>query len=199
MELEGFYTNVVKQDESTTITEYRAEGHPYWKCLSVQSTQNGDVIINLLEDGKPPLISPGERTSSPENNELIMSRLLKAMAVYHFNAHWIEDGYTTIDTEMISRGFEVGRCPDGKLIWLKTVGEIAILVTRENSDTLLSSHSNGAFVTVKGPSGTKLNGFAFDVNSLLQFIDSNKHLQLYNPYHDVNIGGIYHSESHTKH
>lgn len=199
MELEGFYTNVVEQDENTTITEYRAEGHPEWKCLSVKSTRDGDIIINLLENGEPPQISPGERTASPENNELIMSRLLKAMAVYHFNAHWIEDGYTTIDTEMISRGFEVGRCSDGKLIWVKTVGGITTMVTRGNSNSLLSSHSNEALFTVKGPSGTQLNGLAFDVKSLLRFIDGNNHLQLYNPYHDVNIGGIYHSESHTKH
>lgn len=199
MELEGFIKNIVDDVDGDTVIEYRLKDGPSWKYLQAQIDKEGSIVIYLLENGEVPKLSLGERASSPINNKDILSRLLNAMAVHHFNAYWIEDCYTTIDVEMISRGFEIGQYTTGEMIWFKPSNNTVIIVRRENSNNLLSSSSDGAILLVKWPAGTELKATAFDTKSLLSFIDDNTHFKLYNPHSNVEIECIHIEQGQTVH
>ncbi|MCZ7861492.1 hypothetical protein O9X98_08780 [Agrobacterium salinitolerans] len=199
MELEGFKSKSGKTADGERLVEYYPEGEGTRRSLKLRVNSDNNLIIEFIEDGTVPGVALGERVTSPVHSEELEQRFLKAMASHHFNATWLEDGHTVIDLEMVRRGYEVGTLKSGELIWYRRENGATIIVKREESDQLPSSFADPARLVVIGATGKELVVKALDYKSLVLFMESNAHYDLYRPDHDIHIPGVYSLDLVTVH
>ncbi|MDW9478671.1 hypothetical protein GOB57_08130 [Sinorhizobium meliloti] len=199
MKLEGFKSKSATTAEGERIVEYYPHDAGPRRCLKLRVNEGQNLIVEFIEDGTVPGIAPGERVTSPVHSEELEKRFLTAMAAHHFNATWLEDGHTVVDLEMVRRGYEVGKLGSGELIWYRRENGATIIVKREESDQLPSSFADPTRLVVVGVTGKELVVKAMDFKSLVLFMESNAHYDLYQPDHDIHIPGVYSTGHITVH
>lgn len=199
MELKGFRSKSCLTLDGERLVEYFAEDGGNRKSLKLRVNDAGNLIVEYMEDGCSPGVVLGERITSPVRTEELEKRLLNAMASYHFGADWLDDGFTLVDLEMVRRGYEVGKIKSGELIWYRRENGATLIVKREESDQLPGSFSDSARLVVVGVTGKELVVNALDYKSLVSFIETNAHYQLYQPHQDIRINGIYDADGITEH
>lgn len=191
MEMEGFKTSVTKKPDGAETFEYRPLLEPRGRVIRSTHYVNGDCVLEYLEYGEIPGATPGERVGMPKSVNHLEPRLLKAMAVHHFGAIWLEDGFTEVDVEMIGRGFEIGGLPTGDAVWCKRENGTVLVVKRCDDTRLPGSMDDRTQMGLKGSSGAQLSVTAVDLRSMLGFLDAKVPYSLYNPRSDVNLEEIY--------
>lgn len=190
MELEGFTSihKTTRQGERVAVY-YPDDSLRRHLKLTVNADHN--CVVEFIEDGGVPGISLGERLTSPVHSEELERRFLKSMALHHFNASWLIDGHTEIDIEMVRRGYNVGKLVSGELIWFRREHGSTFVVKREESDQLPSSFDQAARLVVTGITRKELVVKTLDYRSLISFMESNSHYDLYQPHVDIHIPGLY--------
>jgi hypothetical protein len=191
MELAGFKSKHGTTAEGERIVEYYPEYADLRRYLKLRVNKENHLIVEFIEDGGVPGLILGERLTSPIYTEDLEKRFLTAMASLHFNATWLEDGHTLIDQEMVRRGYEVGKLKAGEMIWYRRENGATIIVKREETMDLPSSFDDPTRLIVVGVTGKELVVQALDYRSLVLFMESNAHYDLYQPHHDIHIQGVY--------
>jgi hypothetical protein len=199
MELEGFKSKAGTTAEGERLVEYYREGEGSRRSLKLRVSKDNNLIVEFIENRTVPGVALGERVTSPAHSVELERRFLQAMASHHFNATWLEDGHTVVDLEMVRRGFEVGKLKSGEFIWYRRENGATIIVKREESDQLPSSFTDPARLVVIGVTGKELVVKALDYKSLVLFMESNAHYDLYRPDHDIHIPGVYSPDHITVH
>ncbi|MCV9963899.1 hypothetical protein OIU34_18645 [Pararhizobium sp. BT-229] len=199
MELEGFKSKSGTTAEGERVVEYYPEDSGSRRRLKLRVNKEKNLIVEFIEDGAVPGVALGERVTSPVHTDELEKRFLTAMASHHFNATWLEDGHTVIDLEMVRRGYEVGTLKSGEFIWYRRENGATIMVKREESDQLPSSFEDPTRLVVVGVTGKELVVKALDYRSLVLFMESNAHYDLYQPHHDIHIPGVYSTDHVTVH
>jgi hypothetical protein len=191
MELDGFKLTTETTAAGERIANYRPLGQTMGRHLRLRVNTDGNLIVEYIEGKAVPGVTLGERVTSPVHSDELEWRLLKVMAVHNFNASWLMDGHTEIDIEMVSRGYEVGKLVSGELIWFRREHGSTFVVKREESDQLPSAFDQAARLVVVGITRKELVVKTLDYRSLISFMESNSHYDLYQPQVDIHIPGLY--------
>lgn len=199
MELEGFKARSIPAADGGRVTEYYPDDASPSRCVRMAITEEGNIVGQLLENGEIPGVVLGERVTCPIHTSELEGRILKAMLFHHFGADWLEDGYATVDIEMIRRGYEIGRLKGGELIWFRRENGATFVIKREDSDQLPASFKDPTRIVVVGATGKELVVVALNFGSLVSFMNTNAHYELYRPHQDVHIHGIYDASLHVVH
>lgn len=200
MEFEGLKSRIVTTADGKQVSEYWRKTNQGRGVLTLTvDTVKGNFTVQYLEGGKTPGVVPGERVSSPSVTETLMRRCVVSMAIVHLGAAWLADGYSEVDIEMVKRGYEIGALVSGHLIWFRREHGATIIVKREESDQLPSTPLDPTHLVIIGLSGKELVVKAMDYRSLVLFIESDAHYEIYQPFHDVLIPGLYSPKLNTVH
>jgi hypothetical protein len=199
MKLDGFETKIGRLKDGSEYTDFYLKEGGSKKSIRLMRKESGDIIIEVVINGAPQNLTPGDRLTSPVWSEELELRMLKAMAVHNMGAVWLEDGFTELDIEMIRRGFDIGTTPGGEMLWYKREIAAMVVVLRDKSKLLPGAFTDPGKLVVIGPTKKELVAKTEDFRSLLGLIDSNAHYDLFQPYHNVEIGNFFLRDGITTH
>lgn len=203
MKVEGFDSKSQAHPAGGTLERFKPKTGGS-RSLVMRKTPNGHMWVELQTSGVYEATADNERVTCPVNDDHTALRLVKAMAVVHFDAKWLEDGYTEVDGAMIRRGYDVGALPDNGLLWFRKENGLLIIIRRMRTDLasdtpmallddprLPASFGDPAQLILRGPQEREVNVRAADYRALVAFVDQNQHFDLYSPSYDVSIEGLY--------
>lgn len=191
MFLEGFTeTRTIGRDGGEDV-EYRPDWRKSGTLLHLRKSPDGQFVVRYLENGRIPGVSPGERVSSPVDDPGLADRVLRAMAVHHFDAAWLSDFYTEMDSRLIRKGFEIGSLSNGKTVWVQNRFNTRVIVERKDAPRIPSSPTDPTTMLLKGAMDGTLRVESADFEALLDFIDGDHHFKLFNAGRETLVASVF--------
>lgn len=197
--LEGFDSTSIRKDDGTLVVDYFPVSAPASRSVRIAVTAEGSILAEVVEGRARPGAANGERVTCPVHTDELERRILCAMLSLHFGASWLEDGFTAVDKEMVSRGYDIGALATGELIWFRQENGSTLIVKRDGSDRLPGSYNDPARLVLIGPTGKELVVEATDYRSLVFFMEANAHYNLYQPHDNIRLTGVYSKGDVTVH
>jgi len=139
MHIEGLKAVVRHKRRHSVLTHFHpVTGGP--RLLSLEMLSSGKALLELHEGGELPGEGPGEQIflEHAEDPHLV-ERMIRAMAVYHFGLDEAGAGHTIIDTELMSRGFELGFSEGRVPCWIRLASAMNVVIRNETEDGLPSN------------------------------------------------------------
>jgi hypothetical protein len=107
------------------------------RILSLETLPTGKALLELREGEDIPHDGPAERIFIDfANDQSMIERMVRAMAVFHFRLDEAETNLTDIDADLLSRGFELGFEDGGKPVWIRLHSSMNVVLRNADEDAL---------------------------------------------------------------
>lgn len=198
MEIEGLTSTTTKRGDALERSFF-PEGRRGYRRISLKVAGAGIAAAELIEGRERPGIENGEFVPIVGYTEEIGDRVVRAMAKIHFNLDEATTGYTEVDADMISRGFNIGAASGSRPVWSAENGPHFVVVSKTVEGGLPSTAREPATLVFGVPDGHKVTVFAESLEAALRMLDTGQLPRLLKPTCDVEVHGARYTETSTYH
>ncbi len=136
MEIDGLKA-VVKHRQPHSVLTHFLPVTGGARILSLETLSTGKALLELREGNDIPHDGPAERLFIDfSNDQSMIERMVRAMAVFHFRLDEAETNLTDIDADLLSRGFELGFEDGGKPCWIRVHSSMNVVIRNAAEDAL---------------------------------------------------------------
>lgn len=136
MEIDGLKA-VVKHDHPYSVLTHFLPVTGGARLLTLETLPTGKAMLELQDSGEVPREGPAERLFIEfANDDGMLERMVRAMAVLHFGLDEASTNLTSIDSEMLANGFELGFEEGGKPCWIRLSSAMNVVIRNEPEDAL---------------------------------------------------------------
>ncbi|MNU37784.1 hypothetical protein D3C71_264420 [compost metagenome] len=136
MEIDGLKT-VVKHRQPHSVLTHFLPVTGGARILSLETLSTGKALLELREGEDIPNDGPAERLFIDfSNDQSMIERMVRAMAVFHFRLDEAETNLTDIDADLLSRGFELGFRDGGEPCWIRLHSSMNVVIRNAEEDAL---------------------------------------------------------------
>ncbi|NTF17697.1 hypothetical protein G6L37_04740 [Agrobacterium rubi] len=136
MDIEGL-KEVVKHRHPHSVLRHYLPVTGGARFLTLETLPTGRAMLELRDGGDLPNEGPAERIFIEfADDDDILERMVRAMAVFHFDLDEAETNLTGIDASLLSRGFELGYEDGGKPCWIRLSSAMNVVIRNEAEDAL---------------------------------------------------------------
>jgi hypothetical protein len=171
LQIDGLATETLPGPNGDEIIRLYPEGRTKARFIQVIPGASGTAEITLIEGKTPPGLDEGERQFIARDAEKYVERMVRAMASLYLGVDDARDGYSTIDVEMVKRGFHITFAPDGQAAWFRQNGSTVMVVSQTNEGGLPFPGDFIVQVIIRGAIGGVVTAYAPSISQLLGYID----------------------------
>jgi hypothetical protein len=175
MEIEGLVAEPFTQTGLKGVRLY-PEGKSRQRFIRVGHDVGGGVLLQLIEGREPPGLDPGETLTLAREDDALVDRLVRAMARLHFDLEEVETGHTKVDTDLLSRGFEIRFLRNGAPSWTKSENGLNYEITKPGSTGLPAHFNSEIQAKIVAPFNATVVVVAPNFESLMAFVDMREFL-----------------------
>lgn len=171
LNIDGLITDVISDPTGDDVVQLYPEGRNKNRFIKVTLNGNGSADLVLIEGKTSPGLEAGERQFIARDAEKYLARVARAMAVLYLGVDEARDGFTTIDIEMVRRGFHLTFAPDGQVAWLRQDSSTAIVISQTNDGGLPFPGDFIVQAIIKSVIGGLVTVYALSIDQLFAYID----------------------------
>jgi hypothetical protein len=176
MKINGLVSETFSKKSGDGIHLY-VEGRSKQKFIKIERPKSGPVRLQLIEGSQPPGLDQGEDVTLAKYDEIIVDRLVRAMAILHLGVLDAETGHTDIDRHFLSRGFDVRFSKTGSAHWSRFENGLTYEIAKPGGAGLPAHTSSELQAKVIAPFNASVVITAPNLDSLMTFVETKAFLR----------------------
>lgn len=172
-DIEGMTPKTVNTDSATLSVDYLNDLQPNGMRIRVDLSEDGSALVKVIDsDGSFPGAERVELVSMVHYDPAIAERIVRALAYHHLDLDEVSTGYTSVDLEIINRGFSLGVQKGKHFGWSAMIGPFLYFLSRPDDAGIPASESCASRILCIAPDSRKVIFSSDDLMTSLKAFDS---------------------------